>query len=262
MNNEIPDLPTRGRWQGTRQIVSYNWPFYAVALGAVAGARWAQRRVKGPRWMSHLSAAGSGFAVFWTLASVAASWWVYDRSALYRWSWLREVFPQSPQSWANIHCGLDESTSALRALFPGTQSQVLDIFAPHEMTEPAIRRARKLTPALVAATPSDYRALPLPDASLDAVFLLFAAHEIRARRGRERLFNELRRVLRPGRCVVLLEHTRDGANFAAFGPGFFHFFPRKEWRALAKGAGFVIERESAFTPFVRLFVLRTVKGES
>ncbi len=262
MSDGIPDLPARGRWQGTRQIVSYNWPFYAVALGAIAGARWALRRAKGPRWMNNLSAAGSGLAVFWALASVAASWWVYDRSALYRWNWLSELFPQAPQNWANIHCGLDESTPALRALFPGTQSQVFDIFAPHEMTEPAIRRARKLTPAPVVATPADYRALPLPDASLDAVFLFFAAHEIRARCGREALFGELRRVLRPGGCVVLLEHARDGANFAAFGPGFLHFFSREEWRSLANGAGFVIERECAFTPFVRLFVLRAPKGES
>ena len=261
MSDEIPGLPARGRWQGTRQIMAYNWPFYAVALGAVAVVRGVFRRGDWPRWMQNIGAAGSGLAVFWTLASVAASWWVYDRSALYRWQWLRELLPQTPQSWANVHCGLDESTPVLRALFPSTESQVFDIFAPPEMTEPSIRRARTLTPSPVAATPADYRALPLADESLDAVFLLFAAHEIRERDGREALFGELRRVLRPGGCVVLLEHTRDAANCAAFGPGFLHFFPRNEWRSLATGADFIIERESAFTPFVRLFVLRA-KGES
>lgn len=262
MSDEKRDLPARGRWQGTRQIMAYNWPFYAVALGAVAALRGVFRRGDWPRWMKNAGAAGSGLAVFWTAASVAASWWVYDRSALYRWQWLRELLPQAPQSWANVHCGLDESTPALRALFPGTQSQVFDIFAPLEMTEPSIRRARKLTPPPVIATPADYRALPLADESLDAVFLLFAAHEIRERRGREALFGELHRVLRPGGCVILLEHTRDAANFAAFGPGFLHFYSRQEWRSLATGAGLMIERESAFTPFLRLFVLRTPEGIS
>ena len=259
MKDETLGIPQRGRLQGTRQIVSYNWLFYVVAPLFFLGVPFALHRSKAPRWMKNCGIAGSLLSLFWTAASLIVSWWVYDRSALYSWQWLHEIIPDAPQKWANIHCGLDESTLALRAIFPDAKSHVFDIFSPHEMTEPSIRRARKLTPPCVPAVSADYHDLPLENNALDVVFLFFAAHEIRERAGREALFGEVRRVVRPGGRVVLLEHARDAANFAAFGPGFLHFFSRAEWRTLARNAGFIIEQESAFTPFVRLLVLRAEK---
>ena len=123
------------------------------------------------------------------------------------------------------------------------------------MTEPSIRRARRLTPAAFPALPADPNALPLETGTLEAAFVIFAAHEIRDAEARLRFFRELHRVLAPGGRLLLVEHLRDAANFLAFGPGFLHFLPRGEWLRLAHASGFAIVREFGITPFVRVFLL-------
>jgi len=106
------------------------------------------------------------------VGSLLVSYWVYDHSELCRWEWIRGLFPVAPRRWANIHVGLGETSLTLRRLFPDTQSTILDIYDAGEMTEPSIRRARRLTPAPVAAAHAEASALPFADQELDAVFLL------------------------------------------------------------------------------------------
>jgi hypothetical protein len=123
------------------------------------------------------------------------------------------------------------------------------------MTEPAIARARHQKP-VAPGVPARSDALPVDNGWADAVFLLMTAHEIRAPAKREQFFRELARILSVGGKVVVVEHLRDWANAAAFGPGVFHFLPRGEWLRLAAVAGLEVEREQRFTPFVRVFVYR------
>ena len=146
------------------------------------------------------------------------------------------------------------ASSRLEAMFPGSEGRIVDVYDPREMTESSIRRARDLHPAAgsIRARPA---ALPLPGNACDAAFLIFSAHEIRDPGTRLRFFNEVRRVLEPGGRAILVEHLRDTANFLAFGPGFLHFLPRREWVGLAHASGLDIIEEFAFTPFVRIFVL-------
>jgi SAM-dependent methyltransferase len=238
------------------QIVLYNWPFYVVGALACSTALALAPLAPWPavRWLLGAGAAAAGF---WLASSLLASYWVYDHSALRRWDWIRELFPRAPGRWVNLHVGLDETTLPLRALFPGTESAVLDLYDPAAMSEPSIRRARRLTPAPVPAGRAAAAALPFGDQELEAVFLLFAAHEIRSPELRLRFFRELRRVLKPEGRVLLVEHLRDLPNFMAFGPGFFHFHSRREWRRVAREAGFAIAREARFTPFVGVFLLET-----
>jgi len=63
-------------------------------------------------------------------------------------------------------------------------------------------------------------------------------------------------VLAVSGTVLLVEHLRDLANFAAFGPGYLHFMPRNEWRRLARIAGLEVEKEQSMTPFVKTMLLR------
>jgi ubiquinone/menaquinone biosynthesis C-methylase UbiE len=86
--------------------------------------------------------------------------------------------------------------------------------------------------------------------------LLLSAHELRTDTARGDLFAELRRVLGPGGRVVVAEHLRDWANFAAFGPGVLHFHSRRTWTRCFARHRFDVHAEFSITPFVRVFVLR------
>jgi len=161
-----------------------------------------------------------------------------------------------PKKWLNIHAGLDQSTTALKRLFPGSESQAVDIYDPNEMTEGSIGRARRIYGPADHSTRSALDTLPAADASQDMVFVLFAAHEIRHRDRRVVFLRECARVLKPGGTILLVEHPRDWKNFAAFGPGFLHFHSRREWLRAVEAAGLRLNREAQITPFVMWFLFR------
>jgi SAM-dependent methyltransferase len=242
--------------RGVRQIVRFNWPFYAGATLGIAIATLAISRMPVETVTRVAFYAAIGLSAIWIVASLVASWVVYDRSQLMRWEWIDKALGFHPDAWINIHAGLDESTMALRALFGRARWRVFDIFDPIEMTEPSIARARRLADNHVAAETADFRHLPVPTGTIDVALLLLSAHELRTDETRGALFDELRRVLGPAGRVVVAEHLRDWANFMAFGPGFLHFHSRRAWTRCFNRARFAIQSEFPITPFVRVFVLR------
>jgi ubiquinone/menaquinone biosynthesis C-methylase UbiE len=156
--------------------------------------------------------------------------------------------------WINIHSGIDEVSPGIASMFPGSKGQIIDIYDSREMTEPSIKRARRL--AAVSSACADRQTLPAPDQEFETAFLIFAAHELRQHEARVRLLREVARVLRVGGELVLVEHLRDWANFFAFGPGFLHFFSERTWQDAASAAGMPIRLRRTVTPFVHLFVLQ------
>jgi SAM-dependent methyltransferase len=256
MRNERPIRSNRGPCAGMLQIVRFNWPIYAAGAG-VCGSSLAGLTVLSLstplRWLAWVLIAGSAY---WTIASLLASHWIYDRSRIYEWTWIRNTLSGLPRRWANIHAGLDESSSALKQLFPQSEGVILDVFDPAEMTEPSISKARAAVRSALPAQKADFRHLPLARAELEAVFLIFAAHEIRKPASRLIFFRELRRALKPGGVVLLVEHLRDFPNFLAFGPGFAHFQRRSAWLKAADSAALAVEKEFSITPFVRAFLFR------
>jgi SAM-dependent methyltransferase len=254
MNNTF--IQPRGKFHGVMQIVAFNWRFY-LAAGVVLVVSFAALQLVAitEPWRLGFEA-GLLLTTLWLVASLVVSHWVYDLSKIYQWRWLHDCLPQAPGRWVNIHAGLDESSASLAQVFPGAAGRTFDIFDPVEMTESSIAEARAKAGKEQNATPADFRALPLPDGKLDAVFLIFAAHEIRNPDSRLRFFRELRRVLDRAGRVVLVEHMRDWRNFLAYGPGCFHFFSRRTWLSAASESGLVLEKEFGMTPFVRTFVFQ------
>lgn len=260
MTNAIQSPPQRRLFQGVMQIVRFNWPMYVTAFALAFAAMLAAALLPVPTWARLAIVLCTAGGLFWTVASLVVSYWVYDCSPLCQWRWVAELFAMPPAVWLNVHCGFDESTLALRSLFPGTLGRPLDIFNAPEMTEPSILRARRLPTGQPTPEPADYRCLPADDASVDAVFAMLSAHELRRPAARATLFREFARVLKNDGQIVVAEHLRDAANFVAFGPGFVHFHSRAEWPATFRDAGLRVEREFRITPFVAVFVLR--KAES
>jgi SAM-dependent methyltransferase len=255
---------TAPRWplSGVVRMVRFNWPDYVLAGGMVtlAGGALALGRIPfavpgavGVGGLVVIVAAAS-VAAWWIAASLVAGWWVYDRSELYRWTWVTELLSGSATRWANVTAGFDESTDALRELL-GPGGTTIDLYDPERMTEASIRRARASRAPVTGTIPASPQRIPVDTGALDAAFVIFAAHELRAAADRVALFRELARAIRPEGAIVLVEHPRSAANLAAFGPGAFHFLPRREWRRVADAAGLRIRRVARMTPFVEALVL-------
>jgi len=247
-------VAVRGRYQGMLEILQYNRRFYACTLAGAVLALFLAAGVP-PGWRV-LLLSGATPALFWLCSSLLVSHYIYDRFALHDLSWLPRRLSRGPRRWVNVHAGLDETSHLLDALFHPAEGKTLDIYDPREMTEPAIEQARRTGPATVRAIPADWRALPLPDSDCDAAFLVFAAHELRRHEARVQLFRELARALRPDGELVLVEHSRDWANFLAFGPGFLHFYSQRTWRRAAAAARLEVCADFSVTPFVQVFIFR------
>jgi ubiquinone/menaquinone biosynthesis C-methylase UbiE len=95
--------------------------------------------------------------------------------------------------------------------------------------------------------------IPLENASVDVVFLLSAAHEIRKESEKVQFLKECNRICKPEGKVIMVEHLRDFPNFLAFSIGFTHFFSGKVWERVFKKAGFNSVSEVKFTPFMSVF---------
>lgn len=252
----MTEVRAQGRFAGVVKIVRFNVRFYIISVAVLAGEGVLIASMRLTPWFEAMVLSSAAIVAFWTLSSLFVSWYVYDRKGVTRWQWLPSRLLVLPHRWANVHAGLDESTSELRQLLPGTEGVAVDIYDPGEMTEPSIARARQIQLASEPFKHGTYDALPLLENDCDAVFLLFAAHELRDEEHRMHLLRQAASVLRERGCVVLVEHLRDWKNFIAFGPGFFHFYSRRNWLRNIREAGLVIVRESAVTPFVDCFVLR------
>src|SRR5580692_2330326 len=215
----------RSPYQGLLEIFHYNRPFYvrtfAGVIAAVTVSMWL------PLTLRALLLVAAGTAVFWTCSSLLVSHYVYDRSGFYSLQWLPACLSRPPVRW-------------------------IDIYDPREMTEPSIGQARRI--AAAPSTTADWRALPARDQEFDTAFLIFAAHELRHQEARVQLFREVARALRVGGELVLVEHSRDWANFLAYGPGFLHFFSQRTWQKAANAAGLSIRKHRTMTPFVHVFI--------
>lgn len=238
-----------------RRIAGYNWPLYAAAgCGVFLGLVVSSCRGT-PRALRWIAALGIAVAAWFACASFWAFHWMFDRSELLRGQWVGAEATLSPQRWVLINAGLAETTVPLQDIFPKAAGKVLDIFDPASMTEPAITRAREQKDG-VPAVRAHPGALPVEDGWADLVLVMLAAHEIRDGGARERFFHELSRIASPDGKVILVEHLRDLAAALTFGPGMFHFLPRREWLRLGSLAGLEMERERRITPFVRVFTYR------
>ena len=244
-------LPARSRFQGVAEVIRFNWPYYVLAATVViAGGALAARTHS---ILALILWAGVILAGYWALASVLVTFYVYDVSELNSWEWLARLLGSKPVTWANFHAGLDETSEALKVLFPASTAQVFDIYDSSLMTEPSIERARTTSLSSSDRTIRDGK-VPLEDSQLEAAFVIFAAHELRTHAERVKFFKEFARILKKEGRLVIVEHLRDFKNFAAYGPAFTHFFSRSEWLSVAQESGLAIRTERSIGGFVRCFV--------
>ena len=245
----------RKPFQGVLNILSFNRHFYILGLAALA--------LLIASYFLYIWPA----SLFWTISllfsyalimplSVAA--YVYDLSGYYELEWLKCLNLPDAEDYqnVNINAGFDETSFIIKHLLPKSDLKVFDFYNPSQHTEPAIIRARKVSLVYPNTQQINSGHIPLNDNSVDVIFLLSAAHEIRSHNERIQFLKECRRVCKPNANLILVEHLRDFPNFIAFSIGFTHFFSKKVWQQSFEEAGFSTFSETKFTPFMSIFNYR------
>lgn len=192
-----------------------------------------------------------------TLGSLLVSFYVYDLSGFYDLGWLDD---EEGSVILNVSAGFDETSGILRSKYCHGTHHVMDFYHSLQKKEVSIQRAKRAYPLLNDTLEIDLGSIPLSDESVDRVFAIFAAHEIREESDRVGFFKELNRVTQTQGKVYVVEHMRDALNFMAYNIGFFHFLPRADWLRTFEKSGWCLRKTIKHTPFVSVFVLEKEHG--
>jgi hypothetical protein len=242
----------RKPFQGVLNIVRFNWHYYVLSISVIAAALVLKRYLN-DTWSLAITILAIAAALFIFISLIISSY-IYDFSSLYTFSWLKVLRPIHGKA-LNIHAGFDETSNILQQQFPNAALTVADFYDPAKHTEVSIKRARKAYPAFPGTNQVSTKHLPVENNSLNNIFLILSAHEIRDQQERTAFFRELRRGLSLQGQIIVTEHLRDLPNFLAYNIGFFHFHSRLSWLKTFNHAGLNVSKEIKITPFITTFVL-------
>lgn len=242
----------RRKFQGVLNILSFNRHFYFLGLAVLAVLITSYSLVKWPGILFWLIL---GAFLYGLVMPLIVSAYVYDFSGYYKFQWLKGLVKADRKInlIVNINAGFDETSLIIKNKFPQSDLKVFDFYNARQHTEPAIKRARKVSLVYPDTQRTASNSIPVKDKSADIVFLLSAAHEIRSPEEKVRFLKECHRLCKPDGKVIMVEHLRDFPNFLAFSVGFTHFFSRSAWKKAFERAGFSRLQETKFTPFMSIF---------
>ena len=245
------DTPTRSPLQGLRNIVRFNWPFYATGVATCLLLAVLSLSVSGSPRIAALTVLAVALAA--SLLSLSVSLYVYDISRLYDLHWLDSI---DAKRILSINAGFDETSALLARNFPSTELCVCDFYDPRRHTEPSIRRARNAYPPYAGTVSVQTTRLPIETGSCDVALAIMSAHEVRDDRERGDLFRELCRCVGGEGQVIVVEHLRDIANLFAYNIGALHFHTRASWLSTFGDSGLAIIEERRINPWVIVFYLK------
>ena len=248
----------RRKFQGVLNILSFNRHFYIIGLSVLALIIVSYTLYS---WSDTLFWIIVAAFIYGLIMPLIISAYVYDFSNYYNLHWLKKfnIKDSNENVFVNINAGFDETSFIINNLFPQSKLKVFDFYNAKQHTEPAIVRARKVSLVYPNTEQIKSNAIPLQNESVDIIFLLSAAHEIRSDDEKIQFLKECSRICKPEGKVIMVEHLRDFPNFAAFTIGFTHFFSKVVWRKAFENAGFSTFNETKFTPFMSIFNANTNK---
>jgi ubiquinone/menaquinone biosynthesis C-methylase UbiE len=241
----------RKPFQGVGNIIRFNWHFYILSIILLVALFFISKYVDELfRFYTLIICVVVSITM---LISLLVSFYVYDLSGFYNLKWLEDKKTQG--LIVNINAGFDETSALLKEKFENVELIVLDFYDPLKHTEVSIKRARKAYPSFPGTKDVKTTHLPLDDNSVDKIFVILSAHEIRNEAERVEFFKELKRAIKPNGQIFITEHLRDTANFMAYTIGFFHFYSKASWFNTFKNAGLNMKNEMKLTPFISTFIL-------
>jgi SAM-dependent methyltransferase len=242
----------RRKFQGVLNILSFNRHFYFWGISILTLIIVSHFIFQ---WSTILLWSIITAFIYGLIMPLIVSAYVYDFSGYYDFKWLKHIkkIDSETVKIININAGFDETSFILQNNFPKSDLKVFDFYNAEQHTESAIIRARKVSLVYPNTEEIKSNTLPIKTNSIDLIFLLSAAHEIRLHEEKVQFLKECKRVCKPDGQIIMVEHLRDLPNFLAFSIGFTHFFSRKVWKNAFLGAGFSTFTETKFTPFMSIF---------
>lgn len=245
----------RKKFQGVLNILSFNRHFYIIGIGILVLIMISHQMFS---WSDILYWMIIAAFIYGLIMPLIISAYVYDFSGYYDFKWLDKcmIDKQDVKKILNINAGFDETSFIIKNNFPNADLKVFDFYNSERHTEPAIIRARKVSLVYPNTQQIKSGSIPANDQSVDLVFLLSAAHEIRSHEEKIQFLKECHRVCEPNGKVIMVEHLRDFPNFLAFSVGFTHFFSKSVWQNAFTNSGFKPFKEVKFTPFMSIFICK------
>ena len=244
--------------QGVWNVIRFNWHFYVISMCVIAVSIGFSAILESP--FDGVAGVVALLAICLTCSSLIVTFYVYDMSHLYDLKWLNNQEEKDAGVILNVSAGFDETSALLKLKYSGATYHAMDFYQSLGEKEISIQRAKKAYPLSSDVQEIDLHNIPLPDESVDRVFVIFAAHEIRDESDRIDFFIELKRVLRDRGRVFVVEHIRDTPNFIAYNIGFLHFLSRGDWIETFKSSGMHLRNTVKHTPFVSIFALEKDDG--
>lgn len=244
--------PVRKRFEGLNNLVRFNWHSYLILFTALMVIFFTGLFIEKYRIFAIVFIVASLLIV---VISLIATYYIYDFSPLYKFTWLRDKLQYRPARIINIHAGFDVTSRLIAKMYPKDEISVFDFYNANKHTEISTKRARKNYPPFAGTRNIITNHIPLKDGYADRIFLIFSAHEIRSNMERNNFFEELNRILSRNGKIIVVEHLRDAPNFLAYNLGFFHFYTKQTWLNNFFSSGLHCREQIKITPFITAFIL-------
>jgi ubiquinone/menaquinone biosynthesis C-methylase UbiE len=149
---------------------------------------------------------------------------------------------------ANIDFGLRQQALLLSRQLTTGKITVIDIYNPQLTSDSGLARARRMAPSAkkdprLSWYDGQFNLLPLPDKSVEAVFMFQILSEFSQQGDRQVLLREVRRILKPNGRLLIAEQTASWLNWLLAGTSTAKLQPVEYWRDLLAEAGFDILRQ-------------------
>lgn len=199
----------------------------------------------------------SGLIMLNIIASLVASYILYDRSDLYTLKNLKEIVDWTKTEHAIlVHASFDPLSRTLEEKHPDLHLTVCDIFENRHEKDKGIKISKKVFPPNPKEIKISPDKLPFDDQSQDIILAVTALHEILDHHQRVLFFKEAKRILKDGGVIMMSEQFRDLINFIFFNIGAFHFLSEKQWKKAIYEAGLQIVKNGKITPFANMFIIK------
>ncbi|WP_316766815.1 methyltransferase [Pedobacter frigiditerrae] len=243
----------RKPFQGILNIIRFNWHFYVLAFVLIACLFTITVLFPSQlNWIYYLIIAG---VTLGTTLSLIASYYIYDYSNLYSLNWLDDFEVKQGSELLNINAGFDETSYLLKQKYANCNLAAMDFYNPAKHTEVSIERARKAYLPYPSTMQIETTNIGLSPKSIDCVFIILAAHEIRDKQEQIIFFKQMKQALRADGKIIVVEHNRDIYNFLVYNLGCFHFFSQRRWKEVFRNSELVLIKTKKTTPFINVYYL-------